>query len=161
MVQWCVCVCVCSVAQLCLTLCHSMDCSLPDSSDCGISQARILEWVATLYSRGYSRPEDWTRISCISYFGRQILDLRQKTKKWWQMDSLPLYHLGSPVEACTEHKMGTEKGMSWSNLTFATWEHPLTYFQMLLESIDLFTPSFWCSPLLVEFSEPAKKNLEE
>ena len=28
------------------------------------------------------------------------------------MDSLPLYHLGSPVEACTEHKMGTEKGMS-------------------------------------------------
>ena len=134
---------------------------LPDSSDCGISQARILEWVATSYSRGYSRPEDWTRISCISCFGRQILDLRRKTKKWWQMDSLPLYHLGSPVEACTEHKMGTEKGMSWSNLMFAIWERPLTYFQMLLESIDLFTPSFWCSPLLVEFSEPAKKNLEE
>ena len=107
-----VCVCVCSVAQLCLTLCHSMDCSLPGSSDCGISQARILKWVATSYSRGYSRPEDWICISCISYFGRQILDLSWKTKKRWQMDSLPLYHLGSPVEACTEHKMGTEKGMS-------------------------------------------------
>ena len=35
-----------SVTQLCLTLCHSMDCSLPGSSVHGISQARILEWVA-------------------------------------------------------------------------------------------------------------------
>ena len=35
---------VCSVAQLCLTLCNSMDYSLPGSSVHGISQARILEW---------------------------------------------------------------------------------------------------------------------
>ena len=32
-------------AQLCLTLCNSMDCSLPGSSAHGILQARILEWV--------------------------------------------------------------------------------------------------------------------
>ena len=32
--------------QLCLTLCHPMDCSLPGSSVCGIFQARILELVA-------------------------------------------------------------------------------------------------------------------
>ena len=31
------------VAQLCLTLCDPMDCSPPDSSVCGISQARTLE----------------------------------------------------------------------------------------------------------------------
>ena len=31
-----------------------MDCSLPDSSVCGISQARILEWVAISFSRGFS-----------------------------------------------------------------------------------------------------------
>ena len=36
----------CSVAQLCLTLCDPMDCSLPDSSVHSILQARILEWVA-------------------------------------------------------------------------------------------------------------------
>ena len=99
---------------------------------------------AISYFRGYSRPEDWTCLSCISYFGMQILDLSRKAKKWWQMDSLPQYHLGSPVEACTEHKMGTENGMS--NLTFAIWESPLTYFQMFQGSIDLFTPTFWCSP---------------
>ena len=34
------------VAQLCLTLCDPMDCSLPDSSVHGIFQARVLEWVA-------------------------------------------------------------------------------------------------------------------
>ena len=32
------------VAQLCLTLCDSMDCCLPDSSVRGILQARIREW---------------------------------------------------------------------------------------------------------------------
>ena len=34
------------VAQLCLTLCDPMDCSLPGSSVHGILQARILQWVA-------------------------------------------------------------------------------------------------------------------
>ena len=32
--------------QSCLTLCDPVDCSLPGSSDHGILQARILEWVA-------------------------------------------------------------------------------------------------------------------
>ena len=36
----------CLVAQSCLTLCNSMDCSLTCSSDHRILQARILEWVA-------------------------------------------------------------------------------------------------------------------
>ena len=40
--------CVCSVPESCLTLCNSMDCSLPGSSVLGIFQARILEWVALL-----------------------------------------------------------------------------------------------------------------
>ena len=35
-----------SVTQSCLTVWDSMDCSLPGSSVHGISQARILEWVA-------------------------------------------------------------------------------------------------------------------
>ena len=37
---------VCSVAQSCLTLCNTMDCSPPGFSVRGIFQARILEWVA-------------------------------------------------------------------------------------------------------------------
>ena len=46
------------VTQLCPTLCDPMDCSPPDSSVCGISQARILEWAATSFSRVSSRPRD-------------------------------------------------------------------------------------------------------
>ena len=40
------------VAQLCLTLCDPMDCSLPGLSVHGILQARILEWVVIPFSRG-------------------------------------------------------------------------------------------------------------
>ena len=39
----------------------------------GISQARILEWVAVSFSRGSSRPRDQTRISCIALYCRWVL----------------------------------------------------------------------------------------
>ena len=42
------------VTQWCLTLCDPMDCSLPGSSIHGVFQARILEWVAISFSRGFS-----------------------------------------------------------------------------------------------------------
>ena len=47
-----------SVAQLCLTLCDPMDCSLPGFSVHGIFQAKILEWVAISFSRGSSHPSN-------------------------------------------------------------------------------------------------------
>ena len=50
-------------AQTCPTHCDPKDCSLPGSSIHGILQARILEWVAISFSRGSSRPRDWTRVS--------------------------------------------------------------------------------------------------
>ena len=53
------------VAQSCLTLCNPMNCSLPGSSNHGILQARILEWVAISFSRGSSQPRDRTRVSHI------------------------------------------------------------------------------------------------
>ena len=63
-VHVCVCVCVCVSTQLCLTLCDLMNCDLPGSSVHGISQARILKWVAISYSRGSSQPRDQT---CVAY----------------------------------------------------------------------------------------------
>ena len=45
-------------------LCDTMDCSLPGPSVHGISQTRILEWVAMPSSRGSSQPRDQTHISC-------------------------------------------------------------------------------------------------
>ena len=57
-------------AQSCPALCDPMDFSWPRSSVHGISQARILEWVANSFSRGSCWSRDWTYISCI---GRRIL----------------------------------------------------------------------------------------
>ena len=42
------------ITQSCLTLCNPMGCSLPGSSVHEILQARRLEWVAILFSRGSS-----------------------------------------------------------------------------------------------------------
>ena len=64
-----VCECV-LVAQSRLTLCDPMDCSPPGSSVRGILQARILEWVAILFSRDSSQHRGRTQVFCI---GRWIL----------------------------------------------------------------------------------------
>ena len=63
----------CSVTQLCLTLCDPMYYSPPGSSVHGISQAKILEWVAISYSRRSSQSRDQTPVSCVSCIYRWIL----------------------------------------------------------------------------------------
>ena len=54
----------------CVWLCDPLNCIPPSSSLRGISQARILEWIAISFSRGSSHPRDegW-----VSYIDRQIL----------------------------------------------------------------------------------------
>jgi len=52
------------VTKLCEgSLFVTMDCSPPGSSVHGISQARVLEWVAIPFSRGSSQPRNQTCIS--------------------------------------------------------------------------------------------------
>ena len=46
--------------------CHPMDCSPPGSSVHGISQVRILEWIAISFSRGSSGSRNRTLVSCIA-----------------------------------------------------------------------------------------------
>ena len=56
------------VTQSCPTSCNPIDrnCSPPASSVLGIFQGRILEWVATPFSRGSSQPGDRNWVSCIA-----------------------------------------------------------------------------------------------
>ena len=68
----------CFVAKSCPTFCDPMDCSPPGSSLHGISQARLLEWVAISFCRGSSRPRDQPMSSALAG------------------GYLPLSHLGSP-----------------------------------------------------------------
>ena len=62
----CVGVCVCVlITQLGLTLYNPMDCNLPGFSVHEILQARILEWVASSFSSGFSWPRDWTQVQSL------------------------------------------------------------------------------------------------
>ena len=59
--------------QLCPTFCNPMDFSPPGCYVHGISQAKILEWVAISYSRRSSRLRDQTLVSYVSCIGRWVL----------------------------------------------------------------------------------------
>ena len=76
---------MCSVAQSCLTLHNPIGCTLPGSSVHGISQARILEWVAIFY------PGDLPR-------RKIILTQGSNPSLHWQADSLPPAPPGSTEE---------------------------------------------------------------
>ena len=58
--------CVCPHLLSCVQLCDHMDCSPSGSTVHGVSQARILKWVARPSSRGPSRPRDRTQVSCFA-----------------------------------------------------------------------------------------------
>ena len=74
----------CLVTESCLTL-QPMDCSLSGSSVHGISQARVLEWIAISFYRVSSQPKDRSH-------GPKI----HLTSPALQADSLPLSRQGSP-----------------------------------------------------------------
>ena len=78
-----ICMCVGIVPQSCPTLWDPMDCSRPGSSVHEIVQARRLEGTAIPSSGGSAWRRDGTGVSCICLLH-------------WQVDSLPLSHLGSP-----------------------------------------------------------------
>ena len=66
-----------------VALCNPMDCSLQVSSIHGIFQARVLEWVAISFSRGSSRPRDWTQIS--SFASRHFYSLSHRNTRQGQV----------------------------------------------------------------------------
>ena len=101
------------VSQLCLTLRDSMDYIVH-----GILQARIPEWVAFPFSRGSSKPRNWTTVciaggfftswatreaqeywSWVAYpFSRGSSPPRNPTRVGLQADSLPAELPGKPVK---------------------------------------------------------------
>ena len=79
----CVCVCVCSAAHSCLTLWDSMDYRLPDFSVHGIFPGRHTGMGCHFLLQGIL--PTWG-------LNQRLLHLLH-----WQVNSLPLHHLGSPV----------------------------------------------------------------
>ena len=66
------------VAQLCLTLHDSMDCSLPGSSVHGIFQARVLEWGAIAFSYVTSHAHGHKRFILALYYFPLLIYLISK-----------------------------------------------------------------------------------
>ena len=64
---------VCAATSVVSDLCDPMNCNPPGSSVLGILQAKILEWVVMLSSRGSSLPRDQTWVFYVSCIGRQVL----------------------------------------------------------------------------------------
>ena len=95
----------CEFAQSCPTLWDPMDCSLPGCTVRGIFQARVLEWVAISFSRGFSwlRDRTWvsnrTWVSCIVgrcytlYATREALRWKIKTNHFRIYDAVNIYKL--------------------------------------------------------------------
>ena len=78
--------------QSCLSLCDSMDHSLPGSSVYGILQARILEWVAMPSSSGPSWPRDESCVLCLLFWQMGSLPLAPPAKPLYFLSKLQLYN---------------------------------------------------------------------
>ena len=99
--------------QSCPALCDTMDCSLPGSSVHGILQARILKWVAMLFSRGSSWPRNWTQISCLAgrfFTAESPRNFYTSYQKHWACLSTFWKNLNSFIFVCCcnfKHLVGT------------------------------------------------------
>ena len=113
--------CVCSVSQSYPTLWGPMDSSLLGSSTHGIFQARILEWIATSSSRGFSWPRDQNCTSHVSCTGEQ-------KQKWSRsFGGVPLrWRLGEGFQWIFEslQRMSRKEGGRWWRVEPTAVESP-------------------------------------
>ena len=115
-----------------------MDCSLPGSSNPGIFQARVLEWVAISFSRGSSWPRDWTQVSCIA--GRRFTIWTTRESGYIQVCD------GGSRQS--EHQRSASKLRSlaffvWEDASLWAWIHSfpayLSYLSTSANPVSLFT----------------------
>ena len=120
------------VAQLCVTLCDPMDCSLPGSSIHGIFQARVLEWVAITFSRESSWSSNQTQVSCI--VGRRFTIWARKGHKVGIWINLPNHYQTPPTDCIQCHSL------------FLASMYEATHFSMSFPTLGMYNPfSYSCS----------------
>ena len=115
------------LAQLCPTLWDPMDCSLPGSSVHGISQARILEWVAIPFSRGSSWPRDQTQVSGTVGRFLTVWNTRE-AHAWVQIQTSPIISwimfLNYSNFLCVgfiTYKMAIKRHLLWKHVMRIKW----------------------------------------
>ena len=113
------------VAQSCPTLSDPMDCSLPGSPVHGISQMRILEWVAIFFLQGISLPNS---------------GIKPETSAL-QMDSLPLSHQG---KIDTLYQEFHNRESNTKILSKSLVAHCEAFPESCVTSCKPFWPCWWC-----------------
>ena len=96
-----------------------MDCSPPDSSLHGISQARILEWVAISFSRGSSQHRDRTRASCIDRRMFYHWATRKTPQYLWEAAKLEFWESGA---SGLTHQTGLAGSLKWHKQAFLQYQ---------------------------------------
>ena len=96
-----------------------MDHSLPGSSVHGISQAGILEWVSSSFSRGSSWPKDGHHLSCIGRRTLRDLDASERSlasstiyDKFCDLEESPYLTILAPWSQTSKWAQNCEKEMS-------------------------------------------------
>ena len=129
--------CVRSVAQSCLTLCNAMDGSLPGSSVHRILQARILEWIAILYSRQYTTTNDCYQsfiittlihLSIVSEHSTTVVFNCGENSRKLCFRNLPLDHRKFNSNWLLKKEKQKTTEVSWLAILWAkrTWHFPTT-----------------------------------
>ena len=123
--------------QSCPTLCNPMDCSLPGSSVHGILQARILEWVATSFSRRSFRPRDQTLVSDRASRFFTICTTREVSR------SYSVTSKASSPHPITERKCNSSEWESpnspWGWQSWEAYHHSMSVTVLLINSCSLET----------------------
>ena len=120
--------CSSSGAQPCSTLCDPVDCGPLGSSVHGISQARILRWVASSCSRRSFWPRDQTCACCVSCTASRFFT----TGPLGKLYTLVLYCC-SVTQSCLTHHgpqharspcPSPSPGVCWNSCPLNWWCHP-------------------------------------
>ena len=116
------------VAQSRLTLCDPMDCSQPDFSVYGILQGRILEWVATEFSRATQGKFQTLKLlffQTVSPFSSFPLPGLSNFLPQWCCIPATSPHLHQPL-ACQHLSLGLSPDLCFTLAPFSTHFHKTT-----------------------------------
>ena len=159
----------CFISKSCLTLCDPVDCSPPGSSVHGISQARILEWVAILLCVKLEKSGSWLpgvlsllRVSETSIdHPQQPRNRRQAEgydvgdKSGWAVEThrdRSIFFLPGE-EMSSKRSLAVRTGIEWSWGYGSSCTHMASGDRVNLENVELLRPCHFVSYAL--WSDPA------
>ena len=117
--------CVCVSCSAVSDSFNPMDCCPPDSSDHGIVQAKVLEWVGIPFSSGSSRPRDRTQVSCIAgrWFTNWAISEAQFTYESESEVTQSCPTLGTPLDCSlpgsSVHGVFQARVLEWVAISFS------------------------------------------